>query len=307
MKKSLFFAGMLVIAGILATSCKPKVEAPKANFDYEVDGLDVTFTNLTKGDGTLTYAWEFGDGAQSTEAAPKHTYAAAGQYDVTLTATNEGGSNKRTNTISLSAPSIKIDGNFDDWGKVDFVEASVSSKAKYANLYNTKWTHDDDYIYFYCEFNAEQTGVDKDGNPLYVVEPVDMMLDLDNDASTGMLNYLWDKTVGTEWLIEIGSIYEENAFEGALLYQFTGATQDDWSWADTESAGFINGCAPVTLANNHKAFEAAILKAMIPGGVKGCRVGIFTSDSGWSESGVLPETILEDDGTSVASPLLKVF
>ena len=35
--------------------------------------------------GALTYRWEFGDGASSTEPAPSHVYAAAGSYTVAVT------------------------------------------------------------------------------------------------------------------------------------------------------------------------------------------------------------------------------
>ena len=73
MKKSLIFAFVAVVA-MLVASCKPSVEAPKARFSYDVDGMKVTFNNLTKEVGTLTFAWEFGDGATSTEKSPVHEY-----------------------------------------------------------------------------------------------------------------------------------------------------------------------------------------------------------------------------------------
>ena len=40
---------------------------------------------------TLTYAWDFGDASSSTEAAPTHSYAAAGRYPVSLTVMNASG------------------------------------------------------------------------------------------------------------------------------------------------------------------------------------------------------------------------
>jgi PKD repeat protein len=44
----------------------------------------------------LTYLWEFGDGAISTEQNPKHVYKKEGVYDITLTVTNPIGSDTLT-------------------------------------------------------------------------------------------------------------------------------------------------------------------------------------------------------------------
>jgi gliding motility-associated-like protein len=57
--------------------------------------LDVpaTFVNAsTILSGDLSYQWDFGDGATSTDSDPQHTYPAPGTYLVTLTATSELGS-----------------------------------------------------------------------------------------------------------------------------------------------------------------------------------------------------------------------
>jgi uncharacterized repeat protein (TIGR01451 family) len=44
---------------------------------------------MTRGEEPITYEWDFGDGsAIATDANPQHTYAEAGSYLVTLTATN---------------------------------------------------------------------------------------------------------------------------------------------------------------------------------------------------------------------------
>ena len=64
---------------------------PFASFVTDINGLTVDFTNFSsQGD---TFLWEFGDGNISTETNPQHTYLAIGIYDVTLTATNDCGSN----------------------------------------------------------------------------------------------------------------------------------------------------------------------------------------------------------------------
>lgn len=55
------------------------------------DGDSVHFTNFTTGSGTLTYAWDFGDGNTSTATNPVHLYAAAGTYTVKMTASYASG------------------------------------------------------------------------------------------------------------------------------------------------------------------------------------------------------------------------
>ena len=49
------------------------------------DGLTVSFTELPFiPQNTIAWTWSFGDGNGSTDAAPVHTYAAAGTYNVCL-------------------------------------------------------------------------------------------------------------------------------------------------------------------------------------------------------------------------------
>ena len=79
------------------------VDPPTARFTYVVDednGLIVTFTNASL--DADTYSWDFGDDESSTEMSPSHTYAADGTYDVTLTATNSGGSDAVTESLELT-------------------------------------------------------------------------------------------------------------------------------------------------------------------------------------------------------------
>ena len=51
----------------------------------------------------LTYLWDFGDGTTSTQQAPTHTYAVAGNYAVTLTASDkDGGTSTASTTASVN-------------------------------------------------------------------------------------------------------------------------------------------------------------------------------------------------------------
>jgi len=55
-------------------------------------GNPTTFTNTTPplSGYTISYLWNFGDGGQSTQTNPTHTYTSIGTYNVTLTATTIG-------------------------------------------------------------------------------------------------------------------------------------------------------------------------------------------------------------------------
>ncbi|CAM4183678.1 immune inhibitor A domain-containing protein [Shewanella aquimarina] len=82
---------------------------PVADFSYKASDLTVTFSNLSsQGGGTLSYAWNFGDGQTSTAASPTHTYGAAGSYTVTLTVTDEANNQaSKCLTLTVTAPVVQ--------------------------------------------------------------------------------------------------------------------------------------------------------------------------------------------------------
>ncbi|MCV2352880.1 YCF48-related protein [Paucibacter sp. B2R-40] len=60
-------------------------------------GSAASFDNSAAALAGLKFAWSFGDGASSTEPAPKHEFAKVGDYDVTLKVSNEAGTSKELN------------------------------------------------------------------------------------------------------------------------------------------------------------------------------------------------------------------
>ncbi|MFC2080423.1 T9SS type A sorting domain-containing protein [Bacteroidota bacterium] len=63
------------------------IPLPIASYNYELEGLSVTFTNLS--DHASSYFWDFGDGNTETIENPTHTYASSGDYQVVLTSYSE--------------------------------------------------------------------------------------------------------------------------------------------------------------------------------------------------------------------------
>ncbi|WP_218398372.1 S8 family serine peptidase [Alteromonas lipotrueae] len=97
----------LVVTGIGEVGATP----PNAAFTYDASasGLSVSVTNNSSdvNDDIVSYSWDFGDGATSTEESPTHVYAETGAYDVTLTVTDsEGQTDVATETVAVSDSNI---------------------------------------------------------------------------------------------------------------------------------------------------------------------------------------------------------
>ena len=90
--RPLALAFAVLFAAALA-GCSPGT--PEASFTAAPSEgrapLTVQFTDTSES-SPESWAWDFGDGASSTEQSPIHTYNSAGTYDVALVASNDEGS-----------------------------------------------------------------------------------------------------------------------------------------------------------------------------------------------------------------------
>lgn len=80
---------------------------PRADFSVSCAGLTCSFLNLSADpDGAVAaFHWSFGDGSTSAERNPVRTYATAGAFDVTLTVTDDDGSQATKNfRLSVEQP-----------------------------------------------------------------------------------------------------------------------------------------------------------------------------------------------------------
>jgi parallel beta-helix repeat protein len=91
---------------VWACSSDEPVKSINAKACFEIateakQGTAITF-NAACSQNVVTYAWQFGDGSTSTEAAPVHSYIQAGTFQVTLTVT------AGNNTTDTFTSNIKI-------------------------------------------------------------------------------------------------------------------------------------------------------------------------------------------------------
>lgn len=77
----------------------PSSDGAAAGFTFSANELEVTFTNTST--NADSYSWDFGDGSNSTEENPVHTFSEAGTYSVALTATYGDSSDVATQSVTV--------------------------------------------------------------------------------------------------------------------------------------------------------------------------------------------------------------
>ncbi|HEX7336607.1 MAG TPA: PKD domain-containing protein, partial [Gemmatimonadales bacterium] len=85
----------------------PQNRAPDADYNWNCEGLTCQFTDAsTDSDGNVvSWSWNFGGTGSSNERNPAHTFPGPGEYQVTLTVTdNLGGTDESTAGVDVEAP-----------------------------------------------------------------------------------------------------------------------------------------------------------------------------------------------------------
>ena len=100
--------------------------APLASYYYVVNGMTVTFSNIST--NAATSNWNFGDTYTSTATSPVHTYNLAGVYNVSLKTTNGCGADSVTQAVTIvcAAPVANFITNPQGLS-VDFVSTSSNA------------------------------------------------------------------------------------------------------------------------------------------------------------------------------------
>lgn len=259
---------------LLLASCKKDDVQPGADIFYKVNIEDkkVTFTNETS--GAVSYRWEFGDGATSTEQSPVHTYPDKGKYVPTLYATTKDGRVSEGSTVIYIAKTSPVklnDNSLADWDNV--TDYQITSGAGETFFRKAKFDYDAQYIYVYLEVNSSKAKED-----IY-----DFYLDTDNNAATGLLtdipeggyDVLLEGNILGGWL----DVFNHKGAQNAFSFDPTGVTEHYTVGAIVESGGVMK-------------FEMRIARAKIKNlsAATAFRVGIIATKSDWSATlGRIPD------------------
>ncbi|HEY8917493.1 MAG TPA: PKD domain-containing protein [Chitinophaga sp.] len=258
------YTGLLLAA--IAVGCKKDETAPAADIVYTVAIQDktVTFTNTTT--GAVSYKWDFGDGATSTEASPVHTYPDKGKYVPTLYATDNNGKVAEGSTVIYIAKTspVKLDDNsFADWATVtDYVITPAAGETYFKKL---TIDYDASYVYMLVEVNSKEANAD-----IY-----DFYLDTDNDASTGFVTDF--AGAGFDVLLEgtvLGNWLDAFNHKGA---------PNEFSWDPTGATEFYNVGYKAQDGNTFK-FEMRISRSKLKGlaATTAFKMGIMATKGDWS-------------------------
>ncbi|MFQ5525117.1 MAG: PKD domain-containing protein [Thermoanaerobaculia bacterium] len=119
-----------------------EIMTPEADFEATAGAdLVVIFEDKSTNDPTA-WLWDFGDEKTSTEQNPTHKYEVAGQYTVSLTATNSAGSNKISKFVDVGPPMADFTFVVTDCD-VAFTDASTGSPESWSWNFGDGGTSED--------------------------------------------------------------------------------------------------------------------------------------------------------------------
>lgn len=259
----------------LIAACNKDEVKPEADIFYTVNIEDktVTFTNETS--GAVSYRWEFGDGATSTEQSPVHTYPEKGKYVPTLYATTKDGRVSEGSTVIYIAKTSPVklnDNSLADWDNVSQYVLTSGAGEKFFR--KAKFDYDASYVYVYLEVNSTEANGD-----IY-----DFYLDTDNDATTGLLtgsvpggayDVLLEGNILGDWL----DVFNHKGAQNAFSFDPTGVTEHYQVGAKVQSGGVLK-------------FEMRIVRSKIKNlaAATAFRLGIMATKSDWSAGlGQIPD------------------
>lgn len=200
---------------------------------------------------------------------------------------------------------ITIDGNFDDWAKIDASKMAIATCAENTgkkDLKTLKVYADEMFIFIYVEYNLS------DYDPADITTTnLDVHINGDNDVLTGGWNGQWNQ--GDTPCIDMmcqGEVFDADGnvvdYEPGMFKYGAAPNTSEWAWEDVTVEGFIIG------KGTKKAIEISLTRDLYPLGAIAdtFTIGLEILVNGWDATGALPNQEMTEDDPSGQAPLLTV-
>lgn len=149
---------------VACTEEEPTTSEAMACFDYTPSteimvGDEVSFSNCSE--NAIEYAWDFGDGEVSSQDNPSHIFESAGEFTVTLTASNENGTNDVSKTVTVMNDPIMANRwkSEEQWSDYCDVETQTIQGYEFLSF------NADKSVLYELELTGETYGCDGDSDP----------------------------------------------------------------------------------------------------------------------------------------------
>jgi hypothetical protein len=231
--------------------------------------------------------------------------AIAAMVAVGCSKTNDNGGKKRggDDKPKYEQP-ITIDGNFDDWAKLDaskIATAKSDPDATKTALKLVKVYADNVFVFVYFEWDKDQISYEKDVEHV----PFHVYINGDGNAATGGFADQWTDAC-TDVMME-GFIYPDavlGSYEPGLFKWVGEANGSGWD-PNWESLGDISGITKG--AGVEGKYEFQITRELYPVGKLADNFSIgFDIQQGWNSVGILPNAAPTDDNPGGLAPSLQV-
>ncbi|MEW7292904.1 Ig-like domain-containing protein [Aquimarina sp. 2304DJ70-9] len=221
---------------------------PLSEFEASQNCLEIAFRS-TSTNRINSYLWNFGDGQTSTQENPNHTYATEGDYTVTLTTTNDSGSNvkEKPNFITIDTPSqpvisdqticsgeaitLSVSGNSDfNWYSTSTGGSSIASGATYTTpeLTSNQTYYIEGTIGGCTTATRTQVNVNVSASPNQPTASDQRICSGESVtlSVSGNSEYMWYETPTGGTSIASGSTYEASALTSSQTYYVEGILGD---------------------------------------------------------------------------------
>lgn len=244
-----------------------------AVFSYVTDGFKVNFTDFSE--NAKEYMWDFGDGSEgSTKSNPVHVYTDKGEYLVSLAVANETGTSTFIDTVYVSGPNIKIDGDFTDWDYVPYTHTNAENEG--GNLLAVKTFASPGHINFYFE-----------GKPAMSLAIIDLYIDADNNPETGFKAWAYPVGSGADYLLE-GTFDNANPDASAgSMFRHTGP-DNGWGWEEIHTFSEVLKFSKITSSDGKNIIEFSLKRDALGTHKNFINFSLAEMDTGWTQVGDLP-------------------